>query len=163
MSRPFVKWPPIRRHLLAPARRQSSIDSRPLGTGFSYSHWKNFFATALKPPLGSTVSQSASAMACRSAAACVGGRARVSGCPGLKNSLGTVLISLLRSRHVCTIAAALSRRPAVVDGSVGQEGVVAGDLRDPHITLGGLRSVVGQDAVDLTPALRPQPSGRSRC
>ena len=68
---PFVTVSPIRRHVLDPQRRKSSIDPRPLGIGFSCSHWRIFFTTALKQPWRSRVSQSASAMACRSPAASV--------------------------------------------------------------------------------------------
>ena len=53
---PFVRWPPIRRHVLDPRRRKSSIISRPLEAGFSCSHWSIFSMTTSKPPWRSTVS-----------------------------------------------------------------------------------------------------------
>ena len=65
----FVAGSPIRRHRRDPQRRKSSIDLRPLGTGFSCSHWRIFFTTALKPPWRSTVSQSALETAWRRTAA----------------------------------------------------------------------------------------------
>ena len=67
----FVAVSPIRRHRRDPRRRKLSIDPRPLDTGFSCSHWRISFTTALKPPWRSMVSQSASAMACRSPTASV--------------------------------------------------------------------------------------------
>ena len=53
---PFVSGPPIRRHVLDPRRRKSSIISRPLEAGFSCSHWSIFSMTTLRPPWRSTVS-----------------------------------------------------------------------------------------------------------
>ena len=53
---PFVRWPPIRRHVLDPGRRKSSIISRPLEAGFSCSHGTIFSMTTSKPPWRSTVS-----------------------------------------------------------------------------------------------------------
>ena len=55
----------VRLHRLDPRRRKSSIISRPLEAGFSCSHWSIFSMTTSKPPWCSTVSQSASAIACR--------------------------------------------------------------------------------------------------
>ena len=63
---PSERWPPIRRHGLDPQRRKSSIISRPLEAGFSCSYWTIFSMTTSKPSWRSTVSQPASAMACRS-------------------------------------------------------------------------------------------------
>ena len=62
---PFVSGPPLRRHVLDPQRRKSSMFRRPLEAGFTCSHWTIFSMTTSRPPRGSTVSQSASAMACR--------------------------------------------------------------------------------------------------
>jgi len=59
-------------------------------------------------------------------------------------------------RQIGPVAGALPRRPAVVDHSVGQKGIVARNLLDPHIALGRARSVFTQDGVDLMP-----PSGRN--
>jgi len=59
----FVRGPPLRRHVLDPRRRKSSIISRPLEARFSCSHWTIFSMTTPKPPWRSTVSQSVSAMA----------------------------------------------------------------------------------------------------
>ena len=53
---PFVRWPPIRRHVLDPRRRKSSIISRPFEAGFSCSYWTIFSMTTSKPPWRSTVS-----------------------------------------------------------------------------------------------------------
>ena len=47
---------PIRRHVLDPRRRKSSIISRPLEAGFSCSYWTIFSMTTSKPPWRSTVS-----------------------------------------------------------------------------------------------------------
>ena len=74
---PFVRWSPIRRHVLDPRRRKSSIIPRPLEAGFSCSHWSIFSMTTSRLAWRSTVSQSASAMARRSPAARVS-TARVS-------------------------------------------------------------------------------------
>ena len=61
---PGVNGPPLRRHVLDPARWKSSILSRPFGAGSSCSHWTTSSMTTSKPPWPSTVSQSASDMAC---------------------------------------------------------------------------------------------------
>ena len=66
---PFVAVSPVRRHVLDPRRRKSSIISRPLEAGFSCSRWTIFSMSTLMPPWRSTVSQSAPAMACRRIAA----------------------------------------------------------------------------------------------
>ena len=52
----FVRWTPIRRHVLDPRRRKSSIISRPFEAGFSCSHWTTFSMPTSKPPWRSTVS-----------------------------------------------------------------------------------------------------------
>ncbi len=51
---PCVNGPPIRRHVLDPGRRKSSIISRPLEAGVSYSYWTTFSMTTPKPPWRST-------------------------------------------------------------------------------------------------------------
>ena len=48
----------------------------------------------------------------------------------------------------------LARRPAIVDHSVGQKRIVAGDLLDPDIPLPGVRVGSQQYPVDLMPAPR---------
>ena len=53
---PFVSGPPIRRHVLDPRRRKSSIMSRPFEAGFSCSHWTIFSMTTARPAWRSTVS-----------------------------------------------------------------------------------------------------------
>ena len=53
---PFVRWSPIRRHVLDPRRRKSSIISRPLEAGFSCSHWTIFSMTTSRLAWRSTVS-----------------------------------------------------------------------------------------------------------
>ena len=53
---PFVSGPPVRRHVLDPRRRKSSIISRPLEAGFSCSHWTIFSMTTPRPSWRSTVS-----------------------------------------------------------------------------------------------------------
>ena len=54
----FVRRTPLRRHVLGPARRKSSILSRPFGAGSSCSYWTTSSMTTSKPPWPSTVSQS---------------------------------------------------------------------------------------------------------
>ena len=54
----FVNGPPLRRHVLDPRRRKSSIISRPFEAGFSCSHWTTFSMTTSRPLWCSTVSQS---------------------------------------------------------------------------------------------------------
>ena len=56
-----------------------------------------------------------------------------------------------RGRQVGPVPAPLPGRAPVVDHPVGQEGVVAGHLSDPHVALGGTRSVLPQHGVELTP------------
>ena len=53
---PFVSGPPIRRHVLDPRRRKSSIISRPFEAGFSCSHWSIFSMTTSRLAWRSTVS-----------------------------------------------------------------------------------------------------------
>ena len=53
---PFVRWSPIRRHVLDPRRRKSSIMSRPFEAGFSCSHWTIFSMTRSRLAWRSTVS-----------------------------------------------------------------------------------------------------------
>ena len=53
---PSGRVTPIRRHVLDPRRRKSSIMSRPLEAGFSCSYWTIFSMTTSKPPWRSTVS-----------------------------------------------------------------------------------------------------------
>ena len=53
---PFVRWSPIRRHVLDPRRRKSSIILRPFAAGFSCSHWTIFSMTTSRPAWRSTVS-----------------------------------------------------------------------------------------------------------
>ena len=53
---PFVRWSPIRRHVLDPRRRKSSIIPRPLEAGFSCSHWTIFSMTTSRLAWRSTVS-----------------------------------------------------------------------------------------------------------
>ena len=55
------------------------------------------------------------------------------------------LEALFLGGQVGAVAAALSRSAAVIDHRVGQEGVVADELFDPDIALGGSRGVGGQD------------------
>ncbi len=53
---PFVRWSPIRRHVLDPRRRKSSIMSRPLEAGFSCSPRTIFSMTTSRLAWRSTVS-----------------------------------------------------------------------------------------------------------
>ncbi len=53
---PSISGPPLRRHVLDPRRRKSSIIARPLEAGFSGSRWTIFSMTTSRPPLRSTVS-----------------------------------------------------------------------------------------------------------
>ena len=53
---PFVRWPPLRRHVLDPRRRKSSIIPRPFEAGLSCSHWSICSMTTSRPPWRSTVS-----------------------------------------------------------------------------------------------------------
>ena len=53
---PFVRWSPIRRHVLDPRRRKSSIIPRPFEAGFSCSHWTIFSMTTSRLAWRSTVS-----------------------------------------------------------------------------------------------------------
>ena len=53
---PFVSGPPLRRHVLDPRRRKTSIIRRPLVAGSSCSHWSIFSMTTSRPPWRSTVS-----------------------------------------------------------------------------------------------------------
>ncbi len=53
---PLERVKPIRRHVLDPRRRKSSIMSRPLEAGFSCSQWSIFSMATSKPPWRSTVS-----------------------------------------------------------------------------------------------------------
>ena len=53
---PFVRWSPIRRHVLDPRRRKWSIIPRPLEAGFSCSHWTIFSMTTSRLAWRSTVS-----------------------------------------------------------------------------------------------------------
>ena len=53
---PLVSGPPIRRHVLDPRRRKSSIIPRPLEAGFSCSHWTIFSMTTSRLAWRSTVS-----------------------------------------------------------------------------------------------------------
>ena len=52
----FLSGASIRRRLLHPQRRKSSIIWRPLEAGFSCSHWSIFSMTTLRPSWRSTVS-----------------------------------------------------------------------------------------------------------
>ena len=61
----LVRWPPIRRHRRDPRRQKTSIIPAPLEAGVSSSAWSILPTAAARPPWRSTVSQSASAMACR--------------------------------------------------------------------------------------------------
>ncbi len=53
---PFERVTPIRRHVLDPRRRKSSIMSRPLEAGFFCSHWSIFSMTTSRLAWRSTVS-----------------------------------------------------------------------------------------------------------
>ncbi len=53
---PSERWTPLRRHVLDPRRRKSSIMSRPLEAGSSCSHWSIFSMTTPRPPWRSIVS-----------------------------------------------------------------------------------------------------------
>ena len=53
---PFVSGPPLRRHVLDPRKRKSSIISRPSESGFSCSHWSIFSMTTSRSAWPSTVS-----------------------------------------------------------------------------------------------------------
>ena len=72
----LVRWPPIRRHRRDPRRRKLSNHPAPPEAAVSSSAWSIFSTTAARPPWRSTVSQSASAMACRRTAASVLAAAR---------------------------------------------------------------------------------------
>ena len=71
--------------------------------------------------------------------------------------------SLLPGRDIGAVSAAFPGAGAVVDHPVGQEGIVAGDLADTDIALGGSLGIVAQDAVDLAPSPgRDRPAGDRR-
>ncbi len=55
---------------------------------------------------------------------------------GAQRRVGWLML-LLPGRDIGPIAATLPRRPAIVDHSVGQEGVGAGGLADPDVALCG--------------------------
>ena len=62
---PFVRRTPLRRHVLDPARRKSSIIARASEAGVSCSQWTTFSMTTSRLPWPSTVSQSVRVMAWR--------------------------------------------------------------------------------------------------
>ena len=51
----FVRWPPLRRHVLDPQRQKSSIISRPFEARVFCSQWSIFSMTTLRLPWPSTV------------------------------------------------------------------------------------------------------------